>query len=481
MYNDFYKFTGEPFRVTPDPQFLFLTDQYKEALAAIVYGIAQRKGFICITGEVGVGKTTILRSYLAEIDRDKLRFVYIFNPNLTFRSLLVTTLRDLGIEHFPDGVPGMVERLHEYLIDEYQAGRTVVLFIDEAHNMPVDTLENMRMLSNLETATDKLIQIVLVGQRELEDLLARPELRQLRSRIAIQTRIGPLSPKESVAYIRHRLERVAGDDLPVFTSGAVALIVRKARGIPRLINILADNALINGFGYRRRPVDARIVREVIADTAGPKSRWTMPPWGPVAAGAAGVLVLGLAAGALIVGDPPPPRPVAAASEALPPPPPPPEPVADRPAEAPPTPLLAALVPEADLPAALPPVQMPPTAPAPPPEVAVGITPQTSFAPATPVETAPDADPSPLRDAITALVAAAESADRGRKAPSITRTVRPGDTLFGLMHEVYGAIDRRHVEWVQANNPQLENVNRLYVGQVLTFPRVPPPPKPRPPR
>jgi len=122
MYNEFYNFSGEPFRVTPDPEFLFLTDQYKEALAAIVYGIAQRKGFICITGEVGVGKTTILRSYLNDIDRERLRFVYVFNPNLTFRSLLITILRDLGVTDFADSVPAMVERLHEYLIEAYLDG-----------------------------------------------------------------------------------------------------------------------------------------------------------------------------------------------------------------------------------------------------------------------------------------------------------------------------------------------------------------------
>lgn len=479
MYNEFYNFSGEPFRVTPDPEFLFLTDQYKEALAAIVYGIAQRKGFICITGEVGVGKTTILRSYLNDIDRERLRFVYVFNPNLTFRSLLITILRDLGVTDFADSVPAMVERLHEYLIEAYLAGMTVVLFVDEAHNMPVGTLENMRMLSNLETATDKLIQIVLVGQPELDDLLARPELRQLRSRIAIKTRIGPLTAKESVAYIRHRLDRVATDDQPVFTAGAVARIVRQARGIPRLINILADNALINGFGYRKRPVTTGIVREVIRDTAAPATQATAPA-ARARAVAAAVLALALAAGAVFILEGRLPRPPTLAAT-LPP----------APAAAPATPA-PAVPPMSAVPAPAP-AMPPPPDPAPAPQlaslepVAIGPPPSAEEPPA-----APSAATSPVGAEETALVTTGDRLTGlfealSREPPParsaafpVERTVRPGDTLFGLMMQVYGVVDRRHVEWMQANNGDLENVNRLYVGQVLVFPRVPPARKPQQP-
>jgi len=276
MYRDFYRLSDEPFRVTPDPDFLFLADQYKEALAAIVYGIAKRKGFVCITGEVGVGKTTILRSYLSSVENNGVTFVYIFNPKVSFAVLMRTILRDL---HLPtDGdVAEMVERLHEHLIACYRDGKTVVLFIDEAQNMPVDTLENMRMLSNLETATEKLIQIVLVGQPELDELLARPELRPLKSRIVVRANLRPLSRGDSLAYIHHRLKRVTLGDAPVFTKRAISRIVAEARGVPRTINILADAALITGFGYRVRPVTAKIVREVAHDTIG-RPRRNLLPW-----------------------------------------------------------------------------------------------------------------------------------------------------------------------------------------------------------
>lgn len=291
MYCAYYRLSDEPFRVTPDPEFLFLADQYKEALAAIVYGIARRKGFVCITGEVGTGKTTILRSYLKSVEDQGLTFIYVFNPKVSFAVLMRTVLRDLGQSTEGD-VPEMVERLHEHLIACYRANGTVVLFVDEAQNMPLETIENLRMLSNLETSTEKLIQIVLVGQPELDELLARPQLRQLRSRIVVRARLGPLTKADSLAYIRHRLNRVALDDRPIFSEGALALIVKQAAGIPRLINILCDAALITAFGYRLRPIPTKVVREVSRDTFGrPPSR--LHPWAIAA-----VLILALLGGGL---------------------------------------------------------------------------------------------------------------------------------------------------------------------------------------
>lgn len=268
MYLDFYGFRAEPFHITPDPDFLYLSPSHKEALAAIIYGVQQRKGFITITGEIGLGKTTIVRSYLERYDRSRIKTVLVFNANVSFTGLLRVIYRELGLEP-PDLDPyELVHHLHTILIKEYQDGWNVVLIIDEAQNMPVETLENLRMLSNLESTKDKLIQIILIGQPELENTLNLHQLRQLKQRIAIRTTIKPLTPQESLDYIRHRLSLVHSTPREVFTSGALELIIKEAQGIPRKINIICDNAFITGFGYGRKPVTEQIVREVIADLEG---------------------------------------------------------------------------------------------------------------------------------------------------------------------------------------------------------------------
>ena len=260
MYLNYYRFKKEPFQITPDPEFLFLSPSHKEALASIIYGIEEKKGFIAILGGVGVGKTTILRAYLEKVDRERVKVIYVFNANLSFESLLNTIYRELGLVQKTSNVFMMVNDLHEYLIDEYKKGFNVVLIIDEAQNMPVETLENLRMLSNLETATDKLMQIVLIGQPEFDNKLNLHELRQLQQRIAIRTVISPLTNGEALRYIEHRLSKVMTTDEPVFTKGALQEIVSSSKGIPRVINILCDNAFITGFGYQKKPVTAGIVK-----------------------------------------------------------------------------------------------------------------------------------------------------------------------------------------------------------------------------
>ncbi len=273
MYLNFYGFNREPFHITPDPDFLFLGPSHKEALAAIIYGIEQRKGFIAVTGEVGLGKTTIVRTFLQRYDPERIKTVLVFNANVSFHGLLKVIYQELGLSP-PSTEPfEMVQHLHSVLIQEYRAGWNVVLIIDEAQNMPLETLENLRMLSNLESTKDKLIQIALVGQPELEAILARRELRQLRQRIAIRTTLKPLRPSESLDYITHRLS-LAGrtKDEPLFSKSALRLVVKYAQGIPRKINILCDNALVTGFGYGRKAISAKIVREVIADLEGKRKR-----------------------------------------------------------------------------------------------------------------------------------------------------------------------------------------------------------------
>jgi len=264
MYARFYGFTTEPFQNTPDLDFLFLSPNHKEALASIEYGIRQRKGFIAITGEVGVGKTIILRSYLTKVDANKQKTIYILNPRVSFDSVLTTILKELSAEPVAGPATQKLNQLHEVLIAEYRNDHTVVLIIDEAQNIPIETMESIRMLSDLETAKEKLIQVILVGQPELDALLNRYELRQVRERIVLRARIAPLTKTESEDYIDHRLSLVRREPRAVFSKQARDRIVKSANGNPRRLNILCDAVLITGFEYRQAIISGRIAKEAIA-------------------------------------------------------------------------------------------------------------------------------------------------------------------------------------------------------------------------
>jgi general secretion pathway protein A len=272
MYLDFFKFKKNPFHITPDPDFLFLSPSHKEASDSIVHGIEERKGFIVITGEVGVGKTTILRSYLEGTDPGRIKIAYIFNSALSFEKLLEQILLELGIQAAGKDLRGLADSLSQYLAHEYGNARNVVLIIDEAQNMPVETLERLPTLSNFETFPEKPLQIILVGQPELEDMLDLPRLKHLKDLTAIRRHIETLRLDESLAYIRHRLMKASLFHNPVFTKDALRRIVKEAAGIPRIINILCDNALITAYGYQRNPVDGKIIKEQIKDLRGGQSR-----------------------------------------------------------------------------------------------------------------------------------------------------------------------------------------------------------------
>ncbi|MBN1867042.1 AAA family ATPase [Candidatus Sumerlaeota bacterium] len=264
MYQSFFGFQAFPFSITPDPAFLYPSPSHREALATIVYGVDQRKGFVLLTGEVGSGKTTVVRSYLEQVDRDRVKPVYVFNPDLPFKDLLRTVMQELGVDTHDDEYE-MLRRLYEIVIEEYRQDRNVVMIVDEAQNMPVETLESLRTLSNLETPEAKLLQIVLVGQPELDEKIGRTELRQLRQRMAVRATLRPLTLEESAEYVLYRLGLVTQDKENVFSPRAVDTIVRRAQGSPRLINILCDNALIASYGLREKRVSARTARMVIRD------------------------------------------------------------------------------------------------------------------------------------------------------------------------------------------------------------------------
>lgn len=265
MYLNFYDLQKEPFQITPDPSFLFLSHVHKEALASIIYGVEKRKGFVLITGAVGVGKTTILRAYLEKAEARNLRIIYVFNSNISYSNLLKYVFSELDIVPQSGEICHMVNQLHQKLLDEYREGRNVLLLIDEAQNMPIDTLENLRMLSNFETATEKLIQIVFSAQPEFEKTLNLDELKQLKQRIAVKATIYPFSTDEGVTYIHHRLKTAGHKEKLIFSDGALKEIVKAARGIPRVINVLCDNSLITAFGYGKKRIGVGIVREITRD------------------------------------------------------------------------------------------------------------------------------------------------------------------------------------------------------------------------
>ncbi|MGZ3523258.1 MAG: ExeA family protein [Thermodesulfobacteriota bacterium] len=265
MYENFYGLKENPFNVTPNPEYIYLGENHKEALAQLLYGVREKKGFIVITGEVGTGKTTLIHYLLDKMDGNShTKTAFLFNPKLTVNDFIQYILKDLGVRVQGQTKGEYLHNLHRYLLNAYQKDERVVLIVDEAHGLNPELLEEIRLLSNLETSKSKLLQIVLVGQPELDRTLSREEFRQLRQRINLRYHLPPLSVKETSQYIERRL-RVAGSREPIFTEKAIREIYSRSEGIPRLINILCDNALLNGYALGQKRVDAMSVREVAKD------------------------------------------------------------------------------------------------------------------------------------------------------------------------------------------------------------------------
>lgn len=247
MYESFFGLRVRPFNLTPNPDFLYLSKTHREVYAHLLYGIQNRAGFIEVTGEVGTGKTTILRTFLKDLDPDVFLAALIFNPKLTAVELLRAVNREFGIPDQGASSARLIEELNQFLLVENRAGRVPVLVIDEAQNLSGDVLEQIRLLSNLETETEKLIQIVLAGQPELGRLLSRPELRQLDQRIAVRYHLTSLNYEETRDYIRHRIKVAGRPDGELFASSALKQVHRLSGGVPRLINVLCDRTLLVGY------------------------------------------------------------------------------------------------------------------------------------------------------------------------------------------------------------------------------------------
>ena len=282
MYAKFYGFRTEPFHVTPDASLVFLTSAHREAIGVLEYGLRVRKGFIVITGEVGVGKTTVLRHSLRRLDPATSAIVYVLQPALTPHQLLTFIWEELSGEADPMPQPWaadtgeLIRRLLFRLKQLHTQGKLIVIVIDEAQNMPMETLESLRVLSNLENDKQKFIQIVLAGQPELDTKLALHELRQLNQRIAVRTKIGNLTPLEALSYIDFRIQAAAGRRLEVFTHSALDYIVARSGGNPRRLNIFCDNALINGMGHRAPVVNREIAQEAVEPHLSHEERSSFP-------------------------------------------------------------------------------------------------------------------------------------------------------------------------------------------------------------
>lgn len=427
MYTHFFGLSRLPFEASPDPGFLFDGPAHREAIASIEYAVATRMGFIMLTGEVGLGKTTVIRAFLNRYDRGRLMPIYVFHPLVKFDELLELISDELGLTL--DAAIGSFNRLRAIqreLIRLYADNRQVVLVIDEAQRLPEDTLENLRLLTNLETDDAKLLQIVLVGQPELEAVLAQPHLRQLEQRIMLKARLESLTRPDSIRYLHHRLTLAGADDPEqIITAAGLDAVVELADGVPRRMNILANRALIDAFGADEKPVTAARVRKVAqaglqrSTPPRPQRQWGWP------LGGLALLIL-VIAGIVLV------QPAGFAADKL--------------------ASLRAMLPAPEMAAAkpLPPAVVAPMAPVPPaptpPPIVVAQAPIEPPA-EKPVEPPPPATPppAPVAEPVAPPVEAAPLQQaKAPIAPDVTvgtqetiYTVVPGDTLWKICIKAYG--------------------------------------------
>jgi general secretion pathway protein A len=265
MYKEFFGLQNYPFGVNPDPRFLCMTPHLKEVLACLDYGIRNRRGFVVLTGEVGTGKTTLLKALLSSLSTADVATSFVFNPRLDALDLLEFIMVDFGIGVHSRTKSQMLLQLNQWLLSRHRLGMTAAVIIDEAQNLTAELLEEVRLLTNLETATEKLLQIVLSGQPELDEKLRLPETRQLRQRITLRCRTEPLTKADTHTYIAERLRIAGSSGGTVFSDEAIDAIYEYAQGIPRVTNLLCEHALINGYVEELRPISAAIIHGIATE------------------------------------------------------------------------------------------------------------------------------------------------------------------------------------------------------------------------
>ena len=279
MYEKFFSFREKPFKLVPNPAYLFLSKSHEETLAHLNYALSEGDGFVEITGEVGTGKTTLCRAFLESLDADTIA-AYIFNPRLGPRQLIRAINDELGIKYDADNTKDLIDKLNAFLIRKKAQRKKVILLIDEAQNLSRNVLEQLRLLSNLETNQEKLLQIILVGQPELSEILDSHELRQLSQRITLRYHLSPLNHKETVEYIRYRINIAAQNAGIKFNRSAFRQIYKYSRGIPRVINIACDRSLLTAFGLSRHKITGSIARASIKELmgAGARGKFDLADW-----------------------------------------------------------------------------------------------------------------------------------------------------------------------------------------------------------
>jgi general secretion pathway protein A len=265
IYNPYFGFSENPFNISPDPEFLYRSPQHEEALANLIYGVRSRKGFIVLTGEVGTGKTTMLECLRDYLDTMRTEFAFIFNSRLTPDQFFEMMAFDFDLDCDRKSKTDVLFALNTLLLKQAEKGRTCVLLVDEAHNLEWDVLEEIRLLGNLENRAGKLLQIILAGQPELDRKLDAPNLRQLKQRIVLRCNLNPLEPEESVAYIETRMARAGMPEQKVFSAELLEEIYKRARGIPRVINLICDNLLVTSFAMERKTATVEMLDEVCQD------------------------------------------------------------------------------------------------------------------------------------------------------------------------------------------------------------------------
>jgi general secretion pathway protein A len=457
MYIEHFGLQAEPFGLTPDPTFLYLSPEHREALAAVQYGLLDGRGFITLMGEVGTGKTTLLYSLLSQLGPET-QIAYIAYTTQDFGNLLAAALKDLGAEVKGTSKHELLSTFNALLLRAADEGRTVALVIDEAQNLTDEAFEELRLLSNFETYETKLVQIVLVGQPELQARLRDPRLRQLRERVSVRTFINPLTATEMRRYIEHRLQR-AGGPCDLFTPAALNLIVRRTQGIPRRANILCHNALLFAFGRNLDRVSAGVAREAIAEMderrpglfrrAGLK-RVRPPSWVTRWVAALGFLVL-----VVLLLDRLTPPALSRGRLDL--------PSAGEPAMAPPADLPAAAP---DVPEARPEAEATPPAEQAPPSAAVVEPPSPPVNRAVAVAGLPSA--ASARQVKPVVRAGTE---KDGNTPFLMLTVPRGGTVSRLLRDIYGpeANLRELMLAIRRLNPWITNLDQIADGETLRLP------------
>ncbi|MCC6766455.1 MAG: AAA family ATPase [Deltaproteobacteria bacterium] len=444
MYAAHFGLTAEPFSLTPDPAFFYLSPDHAEALAGLKIGLESRRGLMLMIAEVGMGKTTLLYSMLDQLD-PQVHTAYLSNTRLSFDDLLRQALTDFGQPCASRDRVDLLNALNAFLHERASVGETAALIIDEAQNLDEATFEDLRLLSNYETYTDKLLQIVLVGQPELDTKLARPSLRQVTERVAVRCHINPLTTAESLRYLEHRL-RVAGGSTDVFTPMALRLLVWKARGIPRRLNILCHSAMLFAYGRAARRVSFREARAAIREKQGqglvtinPRRRFVSAPgapseaqpWRIAAAAAAGIaFVLGYGGG-YIGGHSDTLAPLAAPTRII---------------------------------------QMNEAAAAPSSGDVAPVAPAVA-APAVETVEAPTPHPAPSPERAAEQIAAT-AAEPAPEPPTFREIVVPrGTSLSALAQQYYGDGGPKLMQRIRDLNPQIVDVDHIYAGDRLRLPAV----------